>query len=370
MTSIVTAFPVNIFHAIAEKLLPIVNVETEAAVTPVKISRQDETDQETVIYVIGESARSDHWHKNGYSRETTPFIDNEVIINFSKVRSISDCTSLSIPGLLGMLSAKQLYDLNLNGDKGSDSIKKVPGHASLFDYFRSAGFYTSAVISFNQSVLPITSVGAKLDHVEQTNEDINQYDTQMLPYFYKELEKPFKKKFIVLHIYGSHWQYENRYPPQFNKFKDSGSQFREHMAYYDNSILATDSFLHDVLDKLKSVAGKVVLVYTSDHGEGDGKKMEVHCSEPSNLTTLVPLFFWTNGKVPSDKIKQLNENTSQYVSHELIATTLLDLVGINSDNLDYSQSLTRKITPVIEHYSYGYNRKLYSCSLKECLEVH
>jgi len=377
MSTAVTTFPSNIFQVLSGKLLPQAHAQTGQRKTAVKVLREGETEKETVVYVVGESARSDHWHKNGYSRETTPFMDKENILNFSKVRSISDCTNLSVPGLLGMLSAKELYDLSQSCREGSAPGKSkpgqtdfsgVPGHATLFDYFRSAGFFTSAIINYNQDSIPINEVGAKIDHIEITPKD-TRYDTQMLPYLDKTLKGPFNKKFIVMHSYGSHWQYAKRYPPQFDKFRDNSSQFQEHMAYYDNSILATDSFLHDVLDRLKTVQGKVVLVYTSDHGDGDDKKMELHCSVPSNYTTLVPLFFWTNTKLPADKRQKLNDNAGRYLSQDLIATTLLDMVGICSGKVNFNSALTRQKAQTEEYYSYGSNGKLYSCNLGGCREA-
>jgi len=377
MSTMVSAFPSNIFPVLSGKLLPQAQAQTGQRKTVVKVLREGETEKETVIYVIGESARSDHWHRNGYSRETTPFMDRENIINFSKVRSISDCTNLSVPGLLGMLSAKELYDLSQSCKEGATPDKNqpgqadfsgVPGHATLFDYFRSAGFFTTAIINYNQDTIPINEVGAKIDHIEITPKD-TRYDTQMLPYLDKTLAGPFNKKFIVMHTYGSHWQYAKRYPAQFDKFHANSSQFQEHMAYYDNSILATDSFLHDVLERLKSVQGKAVLVYTSDHGDGDDKKMELHCSVPSNYTTLVPLFFWTNIKLPADKQQKLNDNAHRYLSQDIIATTLLDMVGISSDKVNLNNALTREKAQAKEYYSYGSDGKLYSCTLGGCRET-
>ena len=377
MSTAVSAFPSNIFQVLSGKLLPQAHAQTGQRKTAVKVLREGETEKETVVYVVGESARSDHWHKNGYGRQTTPFLDKENILNFAKVRSISDCTNLSVPGLLGMLSAKELYDLSQSCQDGSTSGKSkpgqsnfsgVPGHATLFDYFRGAGFFTSAIINYNQDTIPINEVGAEIDHIDITPKD-TRYDTQMLPYLDKTLEGPFNKKFIVMHSYGSHWQYAKRYPHQFDRFRDNSSQFQEHMAYYDNSILATDSFLHDVLGRLKSVPGKVVLVYTSDHGDGDDKKMELHCSVPSNYTTLVPLFFWTNTKLSADKGQKLSENADRYLSQDSIATTLLDMVGIIPEKINLNSALTRETAQAKEYYSYGSDGKLYSCTLEGCREA-
>ena len=85
--------------------------------------------------------------------------------------------------------------------------------------------------------------------------------------------------FIVVHFMGSHYNYRQRYPDQFDRFRPSPTPTDPvsiHEPYwkdalnnaYDNSILYSDHILAEVISALKaSGRERALMLYVSDHGE-------------------------------------------------------------------------------------------------------
>ncbi len=82
------------------------------------------------------------------------------------------------------------------------------------------------------------------------------FDEKLLPFYDQALADTASKKLIVLHLYGSHPEFEKRYPASANVFANS----------YDNSIYYTDSILQKVIAKLSTNKHMAAMIYLSDHG--------------------------------------------------------------------------------------------------------
>ena len=102
-----------------------------------------------------------------------------------------------------------------------------------------------------------------------------RYDMQMLDEVRKVLEESRSQKLlIILHCYGSHFSYHQRYPREFAYFKPDTDvaitrQNREMLVNaYDNSIRYTDHFLAETIAYLRSLEDtSSALLYCADHGE-------------------------------------------------------------------------------------------------------
>ena len=83
------------------------------------------------------------------------------------------------------------------------------------------------------------------------------HDAALLPYLEKELDKSDEDMFIVLHTYGSHFNYHERYPAEFRIYTpDKAESIRQSYKKelrnaYDNSIRYTDYVLGEIVDMLK-----------------------------------------------------------------------------------------------------------------------
>src|SRR5207344_2356783 len=76
-----------------------------------------------------------------------------------------------------------------------------------------------------------------------------------------------RKLLIVLHVKGSHFEYDRRYPSEFAHFvTPQGTRRNKIVDAYDNSILYTDWFLSELISMLSSRNTHTALLYASDHG--------------------------------------------------------------------------------------------------------
>lgn len=252
-------------------------------------------DQATYILVIGESASRNHLGIYGYHRETTPFlssIKNELTV-YNDVISNSAYT-------IGSLRNALTYN-----------HFKEEEEASLVQLMNQAGF-TSFWISNQRPVGPYESLVTKMskasDYVHFTNTAIaggvTPYDEILLPHLEKALQDKAPKKFIVLHLLGSHHAYKNRYPEEFQLFEDLPEVFlgtnqadKQRRNEYDNSIAYTDYLLQQIFELLQKQEGEKSMLYFSDHGEEvyQTRDFAGHYEEnPSPPMFEVPFLFWTS----------------------------------------------------------------------------
>ncbi len=237
----------------------------------------------TVILVIGESTTRVHMGLYGYSRDTTPklsSIKNELAV-FNNVFASRPNTIESLEQVLTFADQEH-----------PDLYKTTP---SLIAIMKQAGYKTYWIT--NQQTL--TKRNAMLTtFAKQADEQVflnnarrqNSYslDEKVLAPFSEKLLKQDEKKFIVVHLLGTHMKYSYRYPDSYDFFKNANglspaiSKDADKVKLvneYDNAILYNDYILHELIRRLKNTSDNVqsLLVYFSDHGE------EVYDTAPHNF---------------------------------------------------------------------------------------
>lgn len=308
-------------------------------------SKNAKNQEETYVLVIGETARYSNFHINNYHRKTTPNLDTiSNLLSYSNVYSNANITSFSIPMII--TRAKPENRLLQNKEK------------SILDVFKEAGFYTAWLSNQSTEYPTISRLrnSADLFISRQFNVNIRGfYDEEILPDFENALDVNNNKKFIVIHSLGSHFRYTNRYPEEFEKFKpvmkgfgynDFDYQHKEEIINsYDNSILYTDFFLSQIINKLNKSNKNAILLYLSDHGENlfdDENKFIGHGStNPSKHEYHTPYFIWYSDSYKQNnpkKIAQLKKNLHVAASSTSTFYTLLDLA-----NITYNDSEKEKI---------------------------
>lgn len=306
---------------------------------------------ELAILVVGESARADHWSLNGYGKQTTPGIARESVINLPAVRSIGNCTAVSVPAMLTMQGAEDRPLL-------TGPVNRRP---SIVEIFRAAGYFTALVT--NQETSPFARTGSNFDVAKSIYVNGafgNAYDTDLLPEIDSLIATPMKRKFLIVHLRGSHFSYRDRYRDQFGVFKNGV------VGEYDNSILATDAFLAMLISRLKATGLRIALAYSSDHGddiEDADTRPKLHCQTPSNSDTLVPSFFWLQGEFPAEKVSNLRANARHHVSQAGIVPALLDLSGIQVNSPLMARTLTLPQVDSLEQLTLDPLGVVYRCTL-------
>ena len=321
-------------------------------------SEHSATAPEVYVMVVGETARAHNFSLYGYPRNTNPLLSKTPgIIAFPDATTQSNTTHKSVPMLLSAASAEDFE--RLFHEKG------------ILAAFKEAGFHTVFISNQlpNHSFIDFLGEQAdeyyflKKEDASQGNhydEDLLQKLDEILPladasssahYHYR-----YRKLFVVLHSYGSHFNYQERYPRSFAYFKpDSRSEAkpenrRDLLNAYDNTIRYTDYILHGIVERLQKWEGvqtktdgvydqpTSAMLYTSDHGENifdDERCLFLHAApKASDYELHVPFIIWTSdgfSKQYPDILKALGENRSKQVQSSLSAFhTMLGIGGIQT----------------------------------------
>lgn len=295
----------------------------------------DKDSREVYVLVIGETARACNFGLYGYERNTTPLLDKmEGVVTFTDVLTQSNTTHKSVPMLLSAASAED-YDC-LYRQKG------------IITAFKEAGFHTA----FFSNQLPnhsfIDFLGMEADDWKFIKKDApkgaNISDDELLFLVEKELKAGHQKLFIVLHAYGSHFNYKERYPESMSVFKpdnltDAKYENKEYlMNAYDNTIRYTDGFLASLITLLQKMNSFSAMLYTSDHGEDifdDSRRLFLHASPvPSYYQIHVPFLLWMSDSY-RDHYPSLWENTISNKQKNISSSasffhTMLELGGVTT----------------------------------------
>ena len=321
-------------------------------------SEHSATAPEVYVMVVGETARAHNFSLYGYPRNTNPLLSKTPGIKaFPNVTTQSNTTHKSVPMLLSAASAEDFE--RLFHEKG------------ILAAFKEAGFHTVFISNQLPNHSFIDFLGEQADeHYFLKKEDAlqgNHYDEDLLQKLDEILPKAdasssahyhyrYRKLFVVLHSYGSHFNYQERYPRSFAYFKpDSRSEAksenrRDLLNAYDNTIRYTDYILHGIIERLQKwegiqtktdgVYGQPIsaMLYTSDHGENifdDERCLFLHAApKASDYELHVPFIIWASegfSKQYPDILKALGENRTKQVQSSLSAFhTMLGIGGIQT----------------------------------------
>ena len=319
-------------------------------------SEHSATAPEVYVMVVGETARTHNFSLYGYPRNTNPLLSKTPGIKaFPNVTTQSNTTHKSVPMLLSAASAEDFE--RLFHEKG------------ILAAFKEAGFHTVFISNQLPNHSFIDFLGEQADeHYFLKKEDASQgnhYDEDLLQKLDEILPLAdasssahyrYRKLFVVLHTYGSHFNYQERYPRSFAYFKpDSRSEAksenrRDLLNAYDNTIRYTDYILHGIIERLQKWEGvqtktdgvydqpTSAMLYTSDHGENifdDERSLFLHAApKASDYELHVPFIIWTSdgfSKQYPDILKALGENRPKQVQSSLSAFhTMLGIGGIQT----------------------------------------
>lgn len=280
----------------------------------------------TVVLFLGETHRGDHLHLNGYKKNTTPLLEKEGVISFTRMISQAPNTLASTPMIL---SRKSVFD------------SKPVAEKSIISAFNEAGFKSWYVSYLTKSHIGDSEINLIANEAhEYIISDVN-IDT-----LNRILIDSSDKKLIVYKTVGSHFLFHTRYPSQFNIFKPSFSDVEYHnptnskqdlelyINSYDNSVYYSLDFqVASFIQILKKLTGEVLLVFISDHGISlldDGKTIAVGCTQ-GNYS--IANFYWFNKEYLSNNqyfINELEHNKNVPLTSEYLVDTVLTLSHISS----------------------------------------
>lgn len=308
-----------------------------------------------VVFVIGESARASNFHINGYERETTPLLEKEnSLISFKDVTSCAAMTRDSVPCMLTRATSK---NMEISAQETSFiSIFKKLGFKTIWIDMQGA---TSSV--FDSPIMQHVSEADKL--ITMNNDAILGVtrDQNALPYLQKIFSENPGKILVIIHSYGNHWPFDERYGEDFRKWQpvcgkttpiigqaalqsDMAACDRQALLNeYDNAILYTDWFLSEVINLIKSRDS--FMLYSSDHGQSLGEDgVYLHGNMGRKEQRHVPMFLWfSDSFLAKNDEKYINAKSHQEreLSHDYIFHSILDCAGVESEAVYKNLSLCR-----------------------------
>ena len=324
---------------------------------------------ETVMLVIGETSRADNWQLYGYHRPTNPVLSKtEGLTVFTDYMSQSNTTHKSVPILLSLADAED-YTI-LYRTKG------------IMQAFREAGYHTAFISNQQRNHSFIDFLGEQADYCLFLHDSLsrNADDIELLKPLRQQIKQNRgKRTFIVLHTYGSHFSYADRYPKAMRHFTPdhydgAKAKYRLQLVNaYDNTIVHTDFLIGKVISTLSSGGGSAAMLFTSDHGEDifdDQRHLFLHASPfPSYYQLHVPLIAWTSPtyRIRHAEIAQsLISNSHKQAESNSVFHTLLSLGGVATQYRNDSLSLASPAyTPHRRLFIDDHNKPL---SYPECMQ--
>lgn len=224
------------------------------------------------VLIIGESCNRNHMSLYGYHRNTNPRLSvRKDILCFTNVITPYSCTMDAV--------------VNALSNSNIDEPITVDNCLHIFDVYHSAGFQTfwlsnqSPIGVWDNVVFNFSQVADQSVYVNRAanssfeSTQVASYDENLFVPFARALaDDKASKKLIVLHLMGSHSQYDKRYPSGFAKYKGGNDKRQKTINAYDNSIVYNDYCIDSIFNLLSDYADahpnvRIHALYLSDHGE-------------------------------------------------------------------------------------------------------
>lgn len=310
---------------------------------------EEGNDSLTLVLIIGESLRADHLQINGYHRATTPLLCNEPnVVSLPHVWSRYSYTHLSIPHLL--TRADDTYP------------ERAYRERSLISVLNEAG-YRTAWLSNQESGETFIYFMKECDTLVYANGggSIGMFDAwldeDLFPLLDRELENGGEsRQFILLHTIGSHWFYNTHFSPRFEHWKPlakhrvvMSNSSEELSNSYDNTILYSDWFWKNVIDRLRQK--KAILLYVSDHGESLGEKGAYWHGSDRQEQLNVASFVWFSDRYAEfypEKVMALKKNSRRKIKTDYVFHSVISAAGVRSSVADESLDIFHVENPLKE----------------------
>ena len=304
---------------------------------------------ENIILIIGESSRRDAYEDYGQLLKTTPFLKNNINkIIYSDVISPDINTNLVMKTLLNFANNDNIGD------------RKYYENLDLIHLFKLSGYKTFWIS--NQDYMPgwinnATIIGKFADYSYFYNKmfsstfklmETKNLDGELIPVI-KKLEHK-KNNFIVVHLLGNHFIYNQRYPREFNKFtiddierSISSLDSKKIVSEYYNSISYTDFIINEIYELYKNK--DTIIIYLSDHGEflSDEPKhtnIFLHGTIDKEIAEIPFVFLYSDifKEKHQDLLNRLEMAKDLPFMSDDLAHLLCDIAGIEIDVYEPSRS--------------------------------
>ncbi|SUI18065.1 UPF0141 membrane protein YijP possibly requiredfor phosphoethanolamine modification of lipopolysaccharide [Salmonella enterica subsp. salamae] len=305
----------------------------------------------TLVLVIGESTQRGRMSLYGYPRETTPELD--ALHKTDPGLTVFNNVVTSRPYTIEILQQA----LTFADEKNPDWYLTKP---SLMNMMKQAGYKTfwitnQQTMTARNTMLTVFSKQTDKQFYmnQQRTQSAREYDSNVLAPFKEVLADPAPKKFIIVHLLGTHIKYKFRYPENQGKFDGKtdhvppGLSSDELESYndYDNANLYNDYVVASLIKDYKATDPNGFLLYFSDHGEEvydtpPHKTQGRNEDSPTRHMYTVPFLLWTSEKWQAAHPRDFSQDVDRKYSSSELIHTWSDLAGLTYDGYDPTRSIT------------------------------
>ena len=273
--------------------------------------------RDVCVLIIGESARRDHFSLYGYEKETNPYTAKDSVVAIN-AKAAATNTIGGVKALVSAFPSGDLYEIlpNYLQRAGVDVTWRTGNWGE--PPVKTEKYYTKDALHKRFPDMPVHYDGILF---EGLREDLEANEAQ--------------KVFVVIHTYTNHGpSYNTNYPKEFEVFTPvcntvemSQTSREELLNAYDNSIVYADYLTHSVIEAVRSLDRRALVLFVSDHGESLGENNLYMHGVPMAMAPKeqleIPYVVWTSD--PSLRVKDLAEVGQYSVYH-----TVLRFLGIES----------------------------------------
>lgn len=222
---------------------------------------------DNIVLIIGESLSRNHCSLYGYEKQTQPCL--EKMLKDSLIFILNDVEAAYPNTVEAFKSLMSTYT------PSNPSKEWYTKETFLFDIMKAAGYHTYWIS--NQSSTGIyDNVTARFAQLADSTIWVgtrgmgigkSDLDELTLPIVRSVSSLPMKK-FIVIHLMGSHEEFESRYPQGYAKFSpndysDKPKNQRRTLSAYDNSIFYNDFIVSELFQIF--IGYNNLVIYFPDH---------------------------------------------------------------------------------------------------------
>ncbi|MBK8149017.1 MAG: sulfatase-like hydrolase/transferase [Acidobacteria bacterium] len=310
-----------------------------------------------IVFVFDESVRADHLSINGYTRKTTPFLEElerkQLLINWGTAVSSSTLSHTSYDAMISGATPQTIDSVRFH------NINSMP---TLFQYARSMNYKTHLFdgqmkrywggneddLNYIDNFVSLAEIdnpdrvedwelGDKITNLDNERNAVKQWEIDIrIAKMVNEIFSGSTGNFIFIYKRGVHFPYEKNYPESeaiwkpIYRFKEQyevppADKIDAVKNSYDNSLrFNLDDFFRNLANDYGRLPNGTVIVYTSDHGESFFASGKAGHGGETREEAMVPFFvLGADPKAFDTGFKPMHCN---------IFTTLLDFMSVPEES--------------------------------------
>lgn len=223
-----------------------------------------------IVFIIGESFARKQSSLYGYSKDTNPYLasmcDDSLVYVYDDVSAPALNTIPCIKSILSTYKQDYKDSVNWYECETLPNIMSAYGYKTVWISNQSPSGIHDNIASRYADLCDTTFwVGSKVKGLGKTD-----YDEKILDILVKEKNLICADKCcILIHLMGSHYNFQDRYPQEWNKFISEdylmlSEEKRKIVATYDNSVVYNDYIIGEILKSFND--SETLAFYFPDHG--------------------------------------------------------------------------------------------------------